>query len=141
MYFYGHSTQPCQPKDLLYLNEWVFTGWRFNIISFIMVFLGFLHNSSLSSQYTAQQAVPEPTWKPMVHSVVSNAQSLDHCAALCHTSAVNCDVFCLSGTTCYLGDSTFTNGTETVPSGNSDIYLIVGKFFCKVLCRTDFSLQ
>ena len=97
-----------------------------------MMFPGFLHNSSLNTQYTAQLAVPEARWKPMVHSVVGTAQSLDHCAALCHTSAINCDVFGLSATSCYLGDSTFINGTEQVPSGNRDIYMIVGKSLLRV---------
>ena len=94
----------------------------------ILYLQGFLHNSSLSAQYTLQPSIPEADWKPFVHSVVSGAQSRDHCAALCHSSAVNCDSFVLSGTTCYLGDSTFRNGTMAVPAGNSDVYLIVGEF-------------
>ena len=76
----------------------------------------------------------------MVHSAVSDAQSPDHCAALCHASATNCDVFCLSGNTCYLGDSTFTNGTEVVPTGNSDIYIIVGELLLRVTLQSGYMI-
>ena len=97
---------------------------------------GFLHNSSINTEYTLQKAVPAQTWRPMVHSEVSGIQSLDHCAALCHTSATNCDVFRFAVTRniCYLGDSTFTNGTSTITTGSDDIRMMISEFLLRDHC-------
>ena len=101
----------------------------------MLIFSGFLHNSSLATSNYDFTRSTQAWWQNSIYYQQSTS-SLDHCASICEISYISnylCDVFAFDGSTCHIGNKDKLSHTHNVPAGMSILYSDPGKIISEVL--------
>ena len=122
------GTKTCLTKPLLHTTMRVCMIIPFpNKYFKLEYYLGFIHNSSLVTQYNLTKAPPIKWDTHIYHTAAST--SLEQCAALCQLTVVSdysCNIFSLDTTagTCYLANhNKATSSNIPGPPGVQEIYI------------------